>query len=994
LLQPDNGELSVEVLVHISQQLSNSTLPAYEPSDFMVAPNVAVVNILFFLSLALVLIDAFLAMLVKSWLREFDRSWRRFNAADLRAEERERRVQGIEKWKMGALVSLLPVLIQASLTLFGVGVLVLIYPLHLPTAYLSLLSFLVGVILFIVTTGISIRDPYAPFSSSISRGLSFFLQTLKSRFPGHGHATLSQSKPSRPLILSTNSRSNRNPHPSVGVVLNDQRPFRDDLSHPAGSTPNASLLVNLPGGQPSSIVPPSVSLSRIRLEDNGFTGGPDVRPISKQEQEQELGEEHSAPVPVPPTHRAPIRQIHFKIAQRLAQKTSEATDNIPVFLELLNQPVIYPYLRPRAIPEWQNLFQTVLRQLGDLSTFTAPVARTIARTFLTCYDADTFDRQLHLQLCNSLDNSDPGSDCQPLDNLYLELMRYCFNKDQQRIEDFTVLCDIVRRFEESEVVDAELFWLVDSLRLYGLLGAEGAPFGMAFLRSVLIYLTKRPLTERQDSPLTWVTLWAANRFLVGPRREQEKLQSLCERYVAPALLGHTISCSDAGLFCQLNSIEITQRAQIPPQLVENFVTSLDDLDPIQRASHYSLRVPILLTQCELGVGQSVPQTPLPLLQNMEVARSMPELWDAWDAGCDRTELIACAIAISKKGQMDTLYPTHSLDLMEMVMTYDSPLEESAVRFIQSALDHLQDGTLSFARKTKTSFLVKWDTIVHRELPLNSEWAVLLLGNGCSQPCSLTPDEISVMEWRDGNGLPLIARTRLDLYDTPASLDPEPPLLRLFLSSEDDDIVLTALRWSLKTITLARAPGARVPEMSEGGEAFILDNADWDAHRKAIQAIWDPMVFTKSQVDLLLLLLEELAPRWATLPALWRSRYASVLLITEKEGNALAELNGVPTSQAFWRACMRLDRWLKVERVRPQSSGDVVLYEKSARATLPFVAALLWEIRACLPIDVLKDVESWLPQLSKLFDNTAARTRINEILEVVREKNAQQGATYQ
>jgi hypothetical protein len=987
MLQPDNGELAVEVLLHISRQLGNSTLPAFEPSNFTVATNVAAVNILLFLSLALVLIDAFLAMLVKSWLREFDRGWRKFNAADLRAEERERRVQGIDKWKMGALVSLLPLLIQTSLSLFGVGVLVLIFPLHLPSAYLSLIGLLVGVILYILTTGISIRDPYAPFSSSISRGLYSFLHTIKSRFLGHRHTTRPETKFSKPLVPS-----DRNSHLSLDIALEDRPPLRNDpASQTAGSTPNARLLVNSPGAQPPSTVPRSVSLSRIRLEENGFVGGAET---SEQEQREEPDEDHSVVVPLLPIHKRPTRLIHFKIAQRLAQKTSEAADNIPVFLELLDQPVKYPYLRPRAIPEWQGLLQTAVRQLSDLSTFTAPIARTIARTFLACYDADTFDRQLHLRLCHSLDCSGSESDGEPLDSLYFELMRYCFSKDQQRNEEFSVLCTIVRRLEKSEVADAELFWLVDSLRLYGLLSADGAPFGIGFLRSVIIYLAKRPLTERQDSPLTWVILRAVDRFLVEPQREEEKLQSLCERYITPALLGHTNNCSDAGLFCQINSIEISQGPQIPYRLIENLSISPDALDPIQRASHYSLRVPILLTQCKLGVGESVPQTLLPLLQNMEVARSMPELWDAWDAGCDRNELIACAIAISKKGQMDTLYPTHSLDLMEMVMKYDSPLEESAVRFIQSALDYLQDGTLSFARKTGTSFLVKWDTIVHRELPLNSYWAVLLLENACSQPCSLTSDEIGGMEWRDGNGIPLIARTRLALYDPPASLDPEPPLLRLFLSSDHDDIVLTALRWSLKTVYSAGAPGGQVPEMREGDKAFGLDEADWNAHRQAIQAIWDPMVFTKSQVDLLILLLEELAPRWDTLPALWRSRYARVLLITEQEGNALAAFNGVPTSQAFWRACMRLDRWLKVARMKLQSSAEAVRYERSARATLPFIAALLWEIPTCLPLDVLKDVESWLPQLSKPFENAAALTRINELLEPLREKNTGRGDTYQ
>ena len=345
MLQPDNGELAVEVLVHISQQLGNSTLLAFEPSDFKVAPNVAVVNVLFFLSLTLVLIDAFLAMLVKSWLREFDRGWRKFNAADLRAEERERRVQGIERWRMGALVSLLPVLIQASLSLFGVGVLVLIFPLHLPSAYLSLLSFLVGVILYIFTTGISTWDPYAPFSSPVSRGLYSSLQTLKSRFLGHRHTTRLETKFSKPLVPF-----DRNSHLSVDIALEDQHLFRNDpASRTSASAPDARLLVNSPGTQPPSTVPPSVSLRRIRLEDNGFTTGAETYPVPEQQEMPD--EEQSVLVPLLPIHKRPTRQIHFKIAQRLAQKTSEAADNIPVFLELLEQPVKYPYLRPRAILE-------------------------------------------------------------------------------------------------------------------------------------------------------------------------------------------------------------------------------------------------------------------------------------------------------------------------------------------------------------------------------------------------------------------------------------------------------------------------------------------------------------------------------------------------------------------------------------------------------------------------------------------------------------------
>ena len=93
-LQPNSTDV---VLIHISQQLSNSTTPAYTPTEFTVSPSIAAVNVLFFLSLALVLIDAFLAMLVKSWLQEFDRGWRMYTVTNLRAQEREQRLQGLER---------------------------------------------------------------------------------------------------------------------------------------------------------------------------------------------------------------------------------------------------------------------------------------------------------------------------------------------------------------------------------------------------------------------------------------------------------------------------------------------------------------------------------------------------------------------------------------------------------------------------------------------------------------------------------------------------------------------------------------------------------------------------------------------------------------------------------------------------------------------------------------------------------------------------------
>ena len=152
-------------LVHISLQLSNNTVPAFTPPTFEVSNNAAVVNVLFFLSLSLVLIDALLAMLLKSWLREFNRAWRRHNATKPRAQERELRIQSLERWKLPQLVIILPILLLLSLFLFCIGLLVLIFPLHRITAAFTLGTLLMGLSLYITTMVISAFDVHSPFSS-------------------------------------------------------------------------------------------------------------------------------------------------------------------------------------------------------------------------------------------------------------------------------------------------------------------------------------------------------------------------------------------------------------------------------------------------------------------------------------------------------------------------------------------------------------------------------------------------------------------------------------------------------------------------------------------------------------------------------------------------------------------------------------------------------------------------------------------------------------
>ena len=54
--------------------------------------------------------------------------------------------------------------------------------------------------------------------------------------------------------------------------------------------------------------------------------------------------------------RAPSQedsQIHVEVLERLIRRTAEGVENIPIFLELLDQPVKYPTLQPNNLEEWK-----------------------------------------------------------------------------------------------------------------------------------------------------------------------------------------------------------------------------------------------------------------------------------------------------------------------------------------------------------------------------------------------------------------------------------------------------------------------------------------------------------------------------------------------------------------------------------------------------------------------------------------------------------------
>ena len=170
----------------MSRQLSNLTSPSNTPfvtPPFTPLKSAVIVNALFFASLALILCAAFLAILVKSWLREFDRGMHSITLPELRAKERESRLLSLEQWRVAELMALLPIFLQASLALFCVGLVIFLQTINSIIATIAMTIFAIMAALYVSTNFASLFDDYSPFSSLISRALRDWLQIVGWEIP-------------------------------------------------------------------------------------------------------------------------------------------------------------------------------------------------------------------------------------------------------------------------------------------------------------------------------------------------------------------------------------------------------------------------------------------------------------------------------------------------------------------------------------------------------------------------------------------------------------------------------------------------------------------------------------------------------------------------------------------------------------------------------------------------------------------------------------------
>ena len=912
-LQPSSADITMDVLIHISQQLSNLTTPAYAPAEFTVSPSIAAVNVLFFLSLALVLIDAFLAMLVKSWLQEFDRGWRMYTVVDLRAQERERRLQGLERWKLAELVALLPILIQTSLLFFCIGLIVLLFPIHLISAIFSSVMLVAGFTFYLFTTYVSIFNAYSPFSSPVSRGLIILLDGLQTTW----------------LILGRLIA--RHIIPGVSVYTSHPSTPRE---HGANTDPATQ---SLPGNNRVAHSPLPQSTVGVEKQERITRSRSQIDP-----------------------------QTYLNILERLVSTTAEAVENIPVFLDLLDQPVKDPRLRPSNTTKWKELLHTTLGLLGDPSTFSASIACTIARSVLFCYDNGPADQQLSRNLIHHLDYmcSDQTGKYGPLNSLFAPYMHYYCNISPV---DSRKLCNAIVSLEPSNAADAELLWMVNTMHNNWLWKHvrpyvnEEIPVIFAVL---LTYVSCTEQSRRSQVPLTAAIIYAMH--TIKSALDKGGVPSITGHYVLP---GTVLSTSESLCFHQVDTLDLWSDDCI--QLASTL---------LQPQSHWSGFAVDVVWNFQLALiaalyidstkqGGQAATTFAHLLTLPNIPEIKMSTW-GWADAYDQTKLAGYWCTAVFQEPIYQAYSGNSpvQDIEQIILrTIESSFEIrlSALHLLDFSVKYLC-GRLSTLSNVLTMgpegyLRLEWadsDGPNHGfAYGSYNPWILLHLDTLFSPSSILYQGDPEQLEWTDTPEQVHIAMARLALYDSlqgdehkeTKQLMPEPDLLSLFLKSKDYEVCTGAFKCCLN---LASRPSSAVDTQSAG--VFIPETLGFQWIKQLVQVLCETPQY--EPVRSWEFLAEHLTPKWAMLPHSWCCDFASACLL----------LNVHPLDEDE----LPVYQWFALTLTREgQTNQDF----------LPFLGTMLGLIKHSVTSDQLASLETWLAQLPEILENHNAHVEMGNVL---------------
>ena len=186
-LQADPNERAADILQQISNQLSylvvdnghiTPTQPtALVPDAFIPSQINVKINLLWFISLSLSLTSAFMALAVKQWLRAIPHS--RKLSTPQAVIFRHAIYMSLTSWQVANIINLLPVLLQIAVTLFLVGLYLLLQSLSRPVTVAFATITGIPFFLYAVSLFLPLIWHRCPFRTPVVPAVVFLLQLLR-----------------------------------------------------------------------------------------------------------------------------------------------------------------------------------------------------------------------------------------------------------------------------------------------------------------------------------------------------------------------------------------------------------------------------------------------------------------------------------------------------------------------------------------------------------------------------------------------------------------------------------------------------------------------------------------------------------------------------------------------------------------------------------------------------------------------------------------------
>ncbi|TFK65893.1 hypothetical protein BDN72DRAFT_900299 [Pluteus cervinus] len=246
-LSPDTGELAVLLLSHISTQLTDVTSAGPLPSaldNFTPTKTSIWVNLLWFISLFLSLICALSATLVQQWARKYKQSVGRDPIPRKRGPVRVHLYAGLTKYKMAAVMDIVPGLLHISLFTFLVGLAGFVTSIHVGVGAGLIGLFALGTVLYFFTSFVPLYNPDYPFSTPLTPWFSSLFSLLPSNREGP------RNHPGQEGIFAERDQDALlRAHKYLVTSVNEERRF-DDL---------VDVLTCLYNGSPLHLIPTLVA---------------------------------------------------------------------------------------------------------------------------------------------------------------------------------------------------------------------------------------------------------------------------------------------------------------------------------------------------------------------------------------------------------------------------------------------------------------------------------------------------------------------------------------------------------------------------------------------------------------------------------------------------------------------------------------------------------------------------------------------------------------